>query len=516
MKRYIIVGLSIFTSLLTFAQTEFDAYKVVQTDINGTARYMGMAGAFGALGGDASSIKDNPAGLGVYRRSELTGTLNNLLVNSTSTWNGKKGYGDLYKMNLNNFSLTLANPTWLSENKMSGLQSSNWNFSYNRVKNFDKVTYAKSANLTSSLADYLAYFSYGYKPGDFSYNSSINELFSNSNLAPLSIYGYEGYLMDFDGVDASNSGKWKSAIVESVSPVFKQTESGYQDQYSLSWSGNFSNSVFLGATLNYETYKYQSARQYGESYNTLGRFQLGDTVTSRGNGLNLKVGAIICASDNLRLGMAIETPTIFNVNENYYSTLFYDRSYNGDRQVNTIVGAEYENAFKIQSPFKYNASVAYVFGKKALLSVEYDYIDYSATRYLTSINGQDFSAVNEGMKQTLKDSRTIKLGGEYKMTDNIAIRAGYANTSSGTLPTAEKYLDVYTKRVDSEYYLDNSLDYFTAGLGYRESDWYVDFAYVKKMYHQTLYPYRSTTSQVTPAKIETTDSNVVLTLGLRF
>ena len=104
MKRYIIVGLSIFTSLLTFAQTEFDAYKVVQTDINGTARYMGMAGAFGALGGDASSIKDNPAGLGVYRRSELTGTLNNLLVNSTSTWNGKKGYGDLYKMNLNNFS----------------------------------------------------------------------------------------------------------------------------------------------------------------------------------------------------------------------------------------------------------------------------------------------------------------------------------------------------------------------------------------------------------------------------
>ena len=75
---------------LMIAQTEIDALKYVQTDINGTARYMGMAGAFGALGGDASAIKDNPAGLGIYRKSELVGSMNVMMQNSTSNWNEKR------------------------------------------------------------------------------------------------------------------------------------------------------------------------------------------------------------------------------------------------------------------------------------------------------------------------------------------------------------------------------------------------------------------------------------------
>ncbi|MFM2293237.1 MAG: hypothetical protein RIS29_3050 [Bacteroidota bacterium] len=513
MKRYIIVGLSIFTSLLTFAQTEFDAYKVVQTDINGTARYMGMAGAFGALGGDASSIKDNPAGLGIYRRSELTGTLNNMSLNSTSTWNSNKGYGDMYKMNLNNFSLTLANPTWLSENKMSGLQSSNWNFSYNRLKNFDRMTSVSTSNSNSSFADYLAYFSYEYRPGDF--DGKIRDLFRNEYLSPLSIYGFEGYLMDYNGLDSQGKGTWKSAFSEKNSSNFRQTETGYLDQYSLAWAGNYDNSFFLGASLNYQTYRYTSARHYGETYLTQGSFNLGDTVSSNGNGINLKIGGIFSASDNIRLGFALETPTVYRISENYKSTLGYtmpnDSSF-------VVVGAEYENSFKVRSPFKYNASIAYLFGKKGLLSFEYDYIDYASIRYMNSDYDQNFSPVNDGMKETLRNSRTIKLGGEYKLTDKFSIRGGYANTSSGTLPNAEKYMSVYTKRVDTEYYLDNSLDYFTAGLGYRDSDWYLDFAYMKKILHQTFYPYRSSQLAVkaTGAKVETITNNLVLTLGLRF
>lgn len=513
MRKYIITTFGLLLSAMTFAQTEFDAYKTLQTEISGTARYMSMAGAFGALGGDASAIKDNPAGLGIYRRSELTGTLNNMSLNSTSTWNNKKGYGDMYKMNLNNLSLTLANPTWHADNKSAGLQSSNWNFSYNRLKNFDKKTTVTTSNSSSSYGDYLAYFSYKYRPADF--DGDIGSLFANQNLSPLSIYGFEGYLMDYAGLDSNNEGTWRSAFTEKNSSEFRQTETGYMDQYSLAWSGNFDNSFFLGASLNYQTYKYTSARHFSESYPTQGGFNLGDTVSSSGNGANLKIGAIFNASDNIRFGLAVETPTLFRINETYLSTLVYKMP---DSKSYSIVGAEYENAFKIRSPFKYNASIAYIFGKKGLFSLEYDYIDYASTRYLNSDYDQNFSYVNDGMKDALKNTRTIKLGGEYKLTDNIAVRAGYANTSAGTLPNAEKYMDENTKRVDTEYYLDNSLDYFTAGLGYRDTDWYIDFGYMKKIYHQSFYPYRSSqlAVQYTPAKVETITNNLVLTLGLRF
>ena len=40
--------------------------------IQGTARSGGMGNAFGALGGDFTSVSINPAGLGVYRSGELS------------------------------------------------------------------------------------------------------------------------------------------------------------------------------------------------------------------------------------------------------------------------------------------------------------------------------------------------------------------------------------------------------------------------------------------------------------
>ena len=98
MKKKILTIAIILNCSFIMAQTEFDALKVVQSDINGTARYMSMAGAFGALGGDASAIKDNPAGFGIYRSSEMTGTLNLMVQNSNSIWNATNGYDNLNKI----------------------------------------------------------------------------------------------------------------------------------------------------------------------------------------------------------------------------------------------------------------------------------------------------------------------------------------------------------------------------------------------------------------------------------
>ena len=49
------------------AQTDIDALRYSQTSIAGTARFTSMAGAFGALGGDFSSLATNPAGVAIYR-----------------------------------------------------------------------------------------------------------------------------------------------------------------------------------------------------------------------------------------------------------------------------------------------------------------------------------------------------------------------------------------------------------------------------------------------------------------
>lgn len=71
-----------------FAQSAIDAYRFSQPDLRGTARFMGMGGAFGALGGDLSTLSQNPAGIGVYRSNELGFTLDLDVQKSTSDARG--------------------------------------------------------------------------------------------------------------------------------------------------------------------------------------------------------------------------------------------------------------------------------------------------------------------------------------------------------------------------------------------------------------------------------------------
>jgi len=508
-----------FSCTYAIAQTEFDASKYIQTDINGTARYMSMAGAFGALGGDASAIKDNPAGLGIYRKSEIVGTMNTLMQNSTSNWKftdnnlskNSYGYGDMYKIGANNFSFVLATPTLKSESGTNGLQSSNWSFSYNRLKNFDRNINIKSGASQSSMTDYLAYFSEGFYAIDLQYGRNINELFDNPNIPTLSVYGYQGFLMD-----SVSKGNWLSSISNKVTPSYQLLEKGHLDEYSIGWAGNFSNVFFLGATINYQALNYTAISKYSETFGSEGNMNIGDTLYTKGNGVNLNIGMIACPTDNIRLGLSLHTPTIFSLTDDYYSTLVYTR----EKIVNMpITGPAIRKYYQFQNPMQLNASIAYILGTKGLISAEYVYNNYTGSRLMSdSGNSQDYSDENDGMKQVLNDVRTIKIGAEYKLTNNFSLRAGYANTNNGTKPDAEKLLQLNTKRVDVEYFLQNNTNYFTAGFGYREASWFIDFAYMNKILDETFYPYRTSVlaNKANPASVITNNNNAVITLGLKF
>ena len=67
--NYLIASLLI--SQLSVAQTLNDFTRLVSSDLNGSARYTSMAGAFGALGGDLTAISFNPASSSVFLHSEL-------------------------------------------------------------------------------------------------------------------------------------------------------------------------------------------------------------------------------------------------------------------------------------------------------------------------------------------------------------------------------------------------------------------------------------------------------------
>jgi len=515
MKKNIITLALLLTSAVVMSQTEFDALKYVQTDINGTARYMGMAGAFGALGGDASAIKDNPAGLGIYRRSELTGTLDVLSQTSTSNWSGTKGISDLYKLGFNNFTYVIACPTWHNEDGSNGLQSSNFSFSYNRLKTFDRSLNIKGSSSTSSMTKYIAGLTNSASiqntwpiiESDLKYTPNY-EPFNNTDVPWLSVLAHDGKLM------YNNGSAWSSILGsnEKATPNYKLYEKGFVDEYSIGWAGNFSNKLFLGATINLQSLSYSSYSNYSESFEAGGSMLLNDSINTKGTGFNLKLGAIVCPTDYLRLGLSVQTPTVYyGMSDTYNSSLHFNTDTMGI--ISTPTGS---SNYQFQSPLLVNASAAYIIGKKGLISVEYDYASYSTTRLINNQGDGDFDKENDGIRENLNGSGTIKIGGEYKLTDNFSLRAGYANTSNATVAGAAKSIRTNSVRTDTEYFQHNSTNYITAGFGYRESGWFIDFAYLNKILDESFYPYNSNATPVSPAAIISSNNNMVLTLGFKF
>lgn len=74
MKKLYILSALLFLSGLLRAQGYDDILRFSRFTTTGTARSAAMGGAFGALGGDLSTLSTNPAGIGVFRKSEAAFT----------------------------------------------------------------------------------------------------------------------------------------------------------------------------------------------------------------------------------------------------------------------------------------------------------------------------------------------------------------------------------------------------------------------------------------------------------
>jgi hypothetical protein len=519
MKKNIIAIAVLLNCTLLMAQTEFDALKFFQTDLNGTSRYMSMAGAFGALGGDASAIKDNPAGLGIYRSSEITGTFNFLLQNNKSNWSGVTSNDNLFNLGFNNFAYVKATPTFRSQNGKSGLLSSNWSFSFNRLKSFDKNSTIRTTNSPSSMTDYIAAFTYGIGEADL---QTANDPYNNTNVPWISILAYQGYLIN--PVSASSSWTPLLKANETLTPYFNIAERGSLDEYSIGWSGNFSNQVYFGATINLKTLNYTATTLYSEDFNSYGGMSLKNSISTTGSGFNFNLGLIVRPTDMLRLGLAFHSPTLYSLSDNYTSSLNYNvKDLNGAIQNNSLYTPDGAyNDFALLEPIQLNLSAAIIIGKKGLISAEYVYNNYMGGKLMdNNFNTQSFINENNRMKTNINDAATVKIGGEYKLNDNFSLRAGYAYITNATSPSnAYKQMFDKTVRTDPEYFLNNSTNYITAGFGYREANWYIDFAYVNKNLNETFYPYDSSYLAVgykaSQANVFTTDNNFVFTVGLKF
>lgn len=506
-------------STALFSQSEYDAIKFSDNDINGSARFMGMAGAFGSLGGDASAVGINPAGLGIYRGSELSFGTNLQFMNSQANTNAGQFHVSDLDFTFNNFNFVIN--FGKNETKQKGLITSSFAFGFNKLKNFDREIYGKAKDQEGSMTDYIANLttSNGDHYLDMQYDGSYNPFNGNNANAPwLGVMAYQTFLID---TIPGTTNQYQSLLGpgELVNPSYLFSEEGYINEWSFAYGGNISNKLYFGAKIGIRDLQYNSHTKYSEEFENGGSMSLSNSIETTGTGFNFSAGLIARPVKFLRLGAAFHTPTFYTINT-LYSAVMSSSLSNNYTQASPIGSQSY----LLRTPYELDLSGALIFGKVGLLSFDYEYKDFSSSKLEgTNWDGASLYQDNNAYMDTCFNKvQTLRLGAEVKITKEFAIRFGVAGKTP--IVNDDKKLLLYSNTTTSttQYMNDKTLSstsmfstrYITGGFGYREENWFVDFACVFQKQSQEFNTYTATNN--TPYNILSYTNNFVATLGFRF
>jgi long-subunit fatty acid transport protein len=491
MKRNLLFVIALFICSYSFGQEEVEAYRFSANDLSGSARGQAMGGAFGALGGDITGVAINPAGIGIYRRSEIVAnmavTSNNVKTDSKTDWIGNPISQSKLKFNFDNLS-------YIGYHPLNGGIRLNYGFNYNRIKNFDRKYTASGSNMSSSLTDYLAYFTNGIQHS-FWDNSGDRYL---SNEPWLSILAWDGYLINKK--DGTNNG-YVSLLDdgEKVSPKLNVSEKGYIESYDFMLGSNISDRFFWGVTFALTDLNYSLSSDYGEEFQGGGNFVLDNFLETKGSGYQFKAGIIYRPTDILRLGVSYHSPTWYSMT-NYYHARVTPGGILGDDDklagpTETPNESSYTNYY-FRTPYTWTFSAAAVLGTKALLSLDYEIKDYTAMN-LQDQDRYDYEKDNQCIDEHFRKASTIRAGFEYLFTPQFSGRAGFAlmqNPYEAAVKSGDT--EVWVKGMVPHYTINGDATYLTTGLGYRFMPiedmggyFYIDAAFVYRQQTNDLYFY---------------------------
>lgn len=518
MKRFLTMACLVVSMLPLAAQETYENAKVATGDLNGTARYVGMGGAMDALGADISTISSNPAGIGLFRKSSISGTLgvvsqddarNNLGANASHLSFDQIGFVVAMRAEENNFL--------------------NFAFNYHKSRNFNQILAATDFldNASQNKLTYAKQLNGLLFPTDKNGVPNFNDPYIDCNQLD-DIYARN---LNYD----ANDNTWYYDPANHY--TMDREHWGYIADYEFNISGNLNDRFYLGMTVGIHDVNYRHYSEYTERVLGYGFSEYKLTVADErhidGAGVDLKLGFIFrpIEASPFRIGLSVATPTWYDLKTANY-TFVTDGSLKQDN------GESYK--FALYTPWKFGLSLGHTIGNNLALGAVYEFADYNTldTRYTTGDydvwsgvyyeNTESDRVMNAHTRRTLKCVSTLKLGVEYKPVNELAVRFGYNHVSpmftegafkDGTLNSAGSY---YSSATDfTNWKATNRL---TCGLGYTTGNWNLDLAYQYSAQKGSFMPFMNYVDSEDPSfdnvcnEVEVSNNRhqFLFTVGYRF
>lgn len=538
MKKVILLGLSL-CSMTAAAQDPYLNNSIINTsDVLGTARFVGMGGAMGALGADISVISSNPAGIGMF-------TKNNISLTAGASWLGNNSARGMAKGTFAQFDQVGVVTSFKLPGRVSNL---NFGFNYQKKASYDNSFFGETLTAASwaDQLDALAQEAWDNR----------NYLYSDDETYYNTLYGLANGCGVFPWLMKDNS---RTNIAKNPSDPSStlQVTRGSLNAYEFNLSMNLADQFFFGLTVGVDNVDWRRGTDYWEqrtgTNGTIHDFGYRNEQIVTGNGYNLKFGAIVRPFDasTFRVGLTVESPTWYSLK--YVDDQILTTKYRYDENKKEYV---YESAqdkynphsvyslsdsyinyleYHLTTPWKVRAQIGSTVGTRFAWGMEYEFANYPGTtmKYPSRYGGYNYA--DEGFmdmtKEILKAQHTVRAGLELKPISSVSLRAGYNFITSSTSQNGEWdpfFSDdalAYPTGVD--YMNLSDVHIATLGVGYRYKWLYADISYkyryqrgdyyaFNQAYSQALLGVDSNTSIMDPIAVNLDRHSIMATIGARF
>ena len=497
MKKYLFTAAAVLAAATTYAQqdinTAADAVRYSMGNITGTARFRAMAGAFGAVGGDPSAMMVNPAGSAIFVYNSGTAS-----ATSYNTSNSANYFGTRVKKNDNSFDLNQLGAVFVFNNAREDatMQKFTLGFNYENTNSFDNNIRIAGVNPNNSIDKYFLRYANGIgNEGAIPLGTLQNGYFGDLNYIDQQAYlGYNAYVFN---PSTSNGQTTYVSNVPANGNYYQDSyinTSGYNGKIALNFAAQLVKRLYLGANVNVHFTDYVNNTSFYEDTNNNGAeglrsLQFDTERYTYGGGVSFDLGAIVKVTEQFRAGLAYQSPTWLRLQDDVTQRVIAN---NGGSTFVTDPGITFTfDDYTIKSPSKWTGSLAYVFGKHGLLSVDYAIKDYTNTQY----TGSKYSALNAELKSTMQTASEVRIGGEYRIKQ-FSLRGGYRYEQSP---------------YKNETTIGN-LNGFSGGFGINFGGSRIDLAYA-------WYQRKADVALVTPgltdaARVKSTNNNLTLSYTL--
>lgn len=478
-------------------------------------RMQAMGGVHSTLGADISSISGNPAGLGFYSRSEVALGLGYVSSTTESNYLSESSSKTNSFVQLPIFGLVLGSPADLSASQWRG----SFGIGFSRQVIFAQPISISGVNNRSSLLDKFIEKANEKGATGQSLDDEFNS-YSKTADSPEAV-AYQAYLINPNGKTGGAPFQRYEANLPTRQLGTADNE-GSLSQWDISYGASYLNKFYLGLGLHFSKINATSTTFWQEEFvgaNNVSGLSYQEKLVNTGSGLSATLGMIYKLNSNLRVSFALNTPMFFDqMNERYDATLIpkvygipsFDSK--GNPIIITRVGAvkltPNEFTYQLTTPFKLSGGAAYFFGKRGLLSLDLEYVNYpgmqvSSVELSTADNINFENKYNGQTKKNFQSALNLKLGTEIRLSANFNLRGGVATWGNSYAPTYDS--------------VDRTVLQISGGLGYRTNQFYIDLTAYQRTSKDAFTPYTlKNAADYSSANLNLTSMQFMIGTGVYF